>query len=122
MRRNEKIVRNHVRIGVITAQSGRAEEDSSAAGGAYCEALWSAWPGRRTCIFRIYYVKRLAKAGFDAIDIEPTRISSVEDARQFLTGEGLDVDTVAPLEKVKFMSAFVHAKKPVACCAPGCCS
>ena len=38
------------------------------------------------------YVKRLAKAGFDAIDIEPTRIYSIEDARQFLTGEGLDVD------------------------------
>src|SRR6204780_1858384 len=31
------------------------------------------------------YLKRLAKAGFDAIDIEPTRIYSIEDARQFLT-------------------------------------
>jgi arsenite methyltransferase len=68
------------------------------------------------------YLKMLAKAGFDAIDIEPTRIYSIEDARQFLTGEGLDVDTIAPLIKDKFMSAFVRAKKPVACCAPGCCS
>jgi ubiquinone/menaquinone biosynthesis C-methylase UbiE len=68
------------------------------------------------------YVKRLAKAGFEAVDIEPTRIYSVEDARQFLTGEGLDVDAIAPLVQDKFMSSFVRAKKPEACCAPGCCS
>src|SRR5215831_17806280 len=60
------------------------------------------------------YVKRLAKAGFDAIDIEPTRIYNIEDARQFLTGEGLDVDAVAPLVQDKFMSAFVRATKPAA--------
>jgi len=68
------------------------------------------------------YVKRLAKAGFDAADIEPTRIYSIEDARQFLTGEGLDVDAIAPLVQDKFMSASVRAKKPADCCAPGCCS
>ncbi len=68
------------------------------------------------------YVKRLAKAGFEAIDIEPTRIYSIEDARQFLTGEALDVDTIAPVVQDKFMSAFVRAKKPAACCEPGCCS
>jgi SAM-dependent methyltransferase len=68
------------------------------------------------------YVKRLAQAGFDAIDIEPTRIYSVEDARQFLTGEGLDVDAIAPQLKDKFMSAFVRAKKTAACCAPCCCA
>ena len=68
------------------------------------------------------YVKRLAQAGFDAIDIDPTRIYSVEDAQQFLTGEGLDVDAIAPLVKDKFMSAFVRAKKPAGCCAPGCCA
>ena len=68
------------------------------------------------------YVKRLAKAGFDAIDIEPTRVYSIEDARQFLTGEGLDVDAIAPLVQDKFISAFVRAKKPAGCCAPGCCS
>jgi arsenite methyltransferase len=68
------------------------------------------------------YVKRLAKAGFDAIDIEPTRIYRIEDARQFLTGEGLDVDAIAPLVQDKFMSAFVRAKKPAGCCASGCCS
>jgi SAM-dependent methyltransferase len=68
------------------------------------------------------YVKLLAKAGFDTIDIEPTRIYNIEDARQFLTGQGLDVDAIAPLVQDKFMSAFVHAKKPADCCAPGCCS
>jgi SAM-dependent methyltransferase len=68
------------------------------------------------------YVKRLAQAGFDAIDIEPTRIYSVEDARQFLAGEGLDVDAIAPLIKDKFMSAFVRANKPAVCCEPGCCA
>jgi SAM-dependent methyltransferase len=68
------------------------------------------------------YVKRLAQAGFDAIDIEPTRIYSVEEARQFLIGEGLDVDAIAPLIKDKFMSAFVRANKPAGCCAPGCCA
>ena len=55
------------------------------------------------------YVKKLAKAGFDAIDIEPTRIYSIEDARQFLAGEGLDVEPIAPLVEDKFMSAFVRA-------------
>jgi len=68
------------------------------------------------------YVKRLAKAGFDAIDIEPTRVYGIEDARQFLAGEGLDVDAMAPLVEGKFMSAFVRAKKPAACSAPGCCA
>jgi len=68
------------------------------------------------------YAKRLASAGFEAIDIEPTRIYTIEDARQFLSGEGLDVDALAPLMKDKFMSAFVRAKKPAGCCAPGCCS
>jgi SAM-dependent methyltransferase len=68
------------------------------------------------------YVKLLATAGFDAIDIEPTRIYNIEDARQFLAGEGLDVDAIAPLVQDRFLSAFVRAKKPAGCCAPGCCS
>jgi len=57
------------------------------------------------------YVKKLVKAGFGGIDIEPTRIYSIEDARQFLAGEGLDVDAIAPLVEGKFMSAFVRATK-----------
>jgi arsenite methyltransferase len=58
------------------------------------------------------YVKKLAAAGFDSIDIEPTRVYNIEDARQFLTGQGLDVEAIAPLVRDKFMSAFVRATKP----------
>jgi arsenite methyltransferase len=70
------------------------------------------------------YVGRLAKAGFDKIDVEPTRIYNIEDARQFLTGEGIDVDVIAPQVEGKFMSAFIRAVKPPAkeCCGPACCS
>ena len=75
------------------------------------------------------YRLKLAVAGFEAIGIEATRIYMVEDAREFLAGEGVDVDAVAPLVDGKFMSAFVRAKKPGqsptqkagACCAPDCC-
>jgi len=58
------------------------------------------------------YMGKLAHAGFHEIDIEPTRVYSIEDARQFLTGEGLDVDAIAPQVENKFMSAFIRAVKP----------
>ena len=56
---------------------------------------------------------KLAAAGFEAIDIEATRIYRAEDARQFLASEGIDADAIAPLVDGKFMSAFVRARKPV---------
>jgi arsenite methyltransferase len=69
------------------------------------------------------YQTKLANAGFGGIDIEPTRIYSVEDARTFLSGEGLDVDALAKDVEGKFISAFVRATKgSAACCAPGCCN
>jgi arsenite methyltransferase len=69
------------------------------------------------------YVAKLARAGFDSISIEATRIYSIEDARAFLSGRGLDVDAVANEVGAKFISAFIRANKPsTACCAPGCCS
>jgi len=70
------------------------------------------------------YVAKLAKAGFDEIDFEPTRVYSIEDARQFLSGEGIDVDAIAPQVAGKFISAFVRAVKPPQkeCCAATCCS
>src|SRR5213594_1664818 len=67
------------------------------------------------------YRTKLESAGFEGIDIEPTRVYRVEDARQFLAGQGLDVEAMAPLVEGKFMSAFVRAKKPGACCTPTCC-
>ena len=59
------------------------------------------------------YRDKLAKAGFEEIDLEPTRIYRVEDAREFLAGAGLDTDAIAPHVDGKFMSAFVRARKPV---------
>ena len=58
------------------------------------------------------YVAKLAKAGFHDIDIEPTRVYGIEDARAFLAAEGIDADAIAPLVEGKFMSAFVRARKP----------
>lgn len=65
------------------------------------------------------YTAKLAAAGFENIAIEPTRIYDVEDARQFLAGLGIDVDTIAAQVDGKFMSAFIRARKPArkACCA-----
>src|SRR3989454_960026 len=57
---------------------------------------------------------KLAQAGFETVDLEPTRIYRVEDAREFLTGAGLDADAIAPQVNDKFMSAFVRARKPAA--------
>ena len=68
------------------------------------------------------YTDKLRAAGFSNVDIEATRIYNVEDARQFLTTEGVDVDAIAPQVDGKIMSAFVRATKPAACCGPTCCS
>jgi arsenite methyltransferase len=67
------------------------------------------------------YTDKLANAGFAAIEIEPTRIYNVKDARQFLTGQGVDVDAIAPGVADRFMGAFIRATKPAGCCSPGCC-
>ena len=58
------------------------------------------------------YKAKLAAAGYADIEIEPTRVYDVEDARAFLAVQGLDVDVIAPQVKGKFMSAFVRATKP----------
>jgi hypothetical protein len=73
------------------------------------------------------YRGKLASAGFEQIDIEPTRIYHAEDAREFLSAEGVNVDTIAAEVDGKFMSAFVRAVKPSslvtgACCRPTCCN
>jgi hypothetical protein len=69
------------------------------------------------------YAAKLARAGFDGIHIEPTRVYNIEDARTFLSGQGIDVDRMATEVQGKFMSAFIRAVKPAKapCCAPGCC-
>lgn len=69
------------------------------------------------------YRAKLKSAGFEDVSIEPTREYDVEDARQFLTEAGVNVDAIAPLVHKKFMSGLIRASKPkTACCGPDCCS
>jgi arsenite methyltransferase len=70
------------------------------------------------------YRAKLAAAGFEKIDIEPTRVYRVDDAREFLSASGVDVDAIAPEVDGKIMSAFVRAIKPAekSCCGPTCCN
>ena len=71
------------------------------------------------------YSGKLKAAGFEHVDLEPTRIYRVEDAREFLSGQGIDADVIAPQLDGKFMSAFVRAVKPLeakTCCGPTCCN
>jgi SAM-dependent methyltransferase len=59
------------------------------------------------------YRNKLTAAGFEHVELEPTRVYRVEDAREFLSGEGIDVDAIAPQIDGKFMSAFIRAVKPL---------
>jgi arsenite methyltransferase len=68
------------------------------------------------------YADKLTRAGFESIEMEPTRVYAIEDARAFLGGQGVDVDAMAPQAEGTFMSSFIRAVKPAACCAPGCCA
>ena len=72
------------------------------------------------------YRGKLEAAGFAEIEIEATRIYRVDDAREFLSGQGIDVDALAPQVDGKFFSAFIRAVKPSrvekTCCGPACCS
>jgi arsenite methyltransferase len=70
------------------------------------------------------YREKLARAGFEAIDLEPTRIYRAADARQFLEEAGLSDDATLANIDGRIMSAFVRARKPAAakCCGPTCCS
>ena len=72
---------------------------------------------------------KLSASGFQNVEIEPTRIYRIDDAREFLSGQGLDVDAIAPQVDGKFMAAFVRATKPAfatlpiaPCCGPTCCA
>jgi arsenite methyltransferase len=69
------------------------------------------------------YRAKLTGAGFDEVTIEPTRVYRVEDAREFLSAAGVDVDAIALQVDGKIMSAFVRAVKPAekSCCGPSCC-
>jgi len=58
------------------------------------------------------YRARLIGAGFEQVELEPTRIYRAADAAEFLASAKLDIEKIAPLVDDKFMSAFVRARKP----------
>ena len=58
------------------------------------------------------YRNKLVAAGFEQIEVEPTRVYRTEDAREFLAGQGIDVDAIAPQVDGKILSAFIRAAKP----------
>lgn len=72
------------------------------------------------------YKNKLIAAGFEQVQVEPTRIHRAEDAKVFLAGQGIDVETIAPQVDGKVLSAFIRGVKPIAkaspCCGPGCCN
>jgi len=73
----------------------------------------------------VEYRQKLVNAGFEQIEMEPTRVYRAQDARDILAAEGIDADAIAPQVDGKFMSAFVRAVKPGAvksCCGPTCCN
>jgi SAM-dependent methyltransferase len=57
------------------------------------------------------YRARLIKADFEAVEIEPTRVYTADDARRLLNGSKLDVERIALAVDGKFMSAFIRARK-----------
>ena len=59
------------------------------------------------------YRSGLQDAGFEQVEIEPTRVYSADDARGFLTDAGIDPARVAAADG-KIVSAFVRATKPEA--------
>jgi SAM-dependent methyltransferase len=67
------------------------------------------------------YRDKLATAGFEGIDVEPTRIYRSEDARAFLASSGVDPSMAETVDGM-FMSAFVRARKPRSCCSDQCCA
>jgi ubiquinone/menaquinone biosynthesis C-methylase UbiE len=72
------------------------------------------------------YRSKLSGAGFEGIDVEPTRIYRAADAKQFLQEAGLSEDAALAQVDGRIMSAFIRATKPVTatktCCGPSCCS
>ena len=71
------------------------------------------------------YRRLLGEAGFEAVEVEPTRTYGIEDARVFLEGTHADLEAIAQDVDGRIMSAFVRATKPASlkgCCGPDCCA
>jgi ubiquinone/menaquinone biosynthesis C-methylase UbiE len=86
------------------------------------------------------YLAKLAGAGFRNAAIEVTRVYGAADAKDFLAGQGFDVESLAREVDGRFVSAFIRATKPAsagpaesdsgadtgtsttsACCSSTCC-
>ena len=59
------------------------------------------------------YQSKLKAAGFEQVEVEPTRLYRVEEAREYFISAGIDVDAIASQVDEKFMSAFIRGVKPV---------
>jgi ubiquinone/menaquinone biosynthesis C-methylase UbiE len=59
------------------------------------------------------YSAKLRLAGFVNVEIEPTTIYKLEDARSFLETQGIDADAIGRKMRGKLLSAFVRAEKPM---------
>jgi arsenite methyltransferase len=60
------------------------------------------------------YLAKLRAAGFEEAAIEVTRVYSVQDAKEFLSGESEEAKRLASEVDGTFVSGFVRANKPVA--------
>jgi arsenite methyltransferase len=68
------------------------------------------------------YRLKLTSAGFEKVDIEPTRIYQRQDIRALLSGSNLGGESAIAKVEGKFASAFIRAQKPVASgCGSDCC-
>lgn len=65
------------------------------------------------------YKAKLDAAGFEGADIEVTRIYNADDAREFLAGQGEQVQQLAQQVDGKIVSGFIRARKPLAQRASG---
>jgi len=66
------------------------------------------------------YLDKLAAAGFEQAEIEVTRVYRSEDAREFLSGHGEEIQALADAADGKFVSAFIRARKPAVALARCC--
>ncbi|MGA7613634.1 MAG: arsenite methyltransferase [Thermoanaerobaculia bacterium] len=57
------------------------------------------------------YRSLLAESGFEGIEVEPTRVYQIDDARPYFEEAGLDVEKVAAELDGTFASAFIRATK-----------
>ncbi len=58
------------------------------------------------------YSQKLAAAGFQGIEVEPTRIYRSREVFSFLLDKGFNIDAFGDQVDGKFMSAFIRAEKP----------